>query len=288
MPNTMERSVQEFCRATRMLAVIGASLKLRHNPDAPRAIRELIDAGADLALGDGEFALRDAELDALLVSVEMAFAEGAELLRYPDRGAAWKVEDVQLLQAMTRASSSAFTRILGLAESRPHLAQTLRGRFLDVGTGGGGIALKAAETCPDLVIDAIDLWPPALALAERNFAASPFAERLHLYDLDVTAVEPGPRYTLAWLPSMFLSRSMLERAATRIRAASRAGAYLVAAVYTLPDDPFLRIMSQLRTLRSGGEVTEPAEVVALLRAQGYVDIEVEVAPVATFVFGRLP
>jgi hypothetical protein len=50
----------------------------------------------------------------------------------------------------------------------------------------------------------------------------------------------------------------------------------------------MAVMSSLRTLRSGGEVIEPAELEALLRARGYVDIEVDVAPVATFVMGRLP
>jgi SAM-dependent methyltransferase len=288
MMSSVERTAMELCRATRMLAVIGASLKLRSNPMVGSAIRELIDTGAGLAVGDAELDISDAERRSLLVSIEMAFAEGGELLREPQREAAWKVGDIELLQAMTIASSNVFNRILSLAQSRPLLRNALSGVFLDVGTGGGGIALKAAEECPQLQVDAIDLWKPALALAERNFAASQHAERIRLYDLDVTELQPGPRYTLVWLPTMFMSRSVLEHAVDRIAAASCNEAVLVAGVYTTPDDPFMNVMSRLRTLRSGGEVTDATEIEAILRLRGYIDIEHDAGPVAELVLGRLP
>lgn len=50
----------------------------------------------------------------------------------------------------------------------------------------------------------------------------------------------------------------------------------------------MAVMASLGTLRSGGEITQAAQLEALLRARGYVDIEVDAAPVATFVIGRLP
>jgi len=271
-----------------MLAVIGAALKLRSGTDVDPAVHAQIGAGVRLALGDALTDLDDAEIAPLLIEIEMAFVESTELFREPDRTASWKVEDSDLLQAMGRASSNAFDRILGLAATRPSLRAALDGAFLDVGTGVGGIALRAAQTCPDLDIDAIDIWEPALRLAAGNVAASAHAGRIRLRHLDVTALEPGPRYTLAWLPSMFMQRPVLEQAIERIAAASRSGGWLVAPLYTRPDDPFMAVMSSLRTLRSGGEVMEPAELEALVRARGYVDIEVDVAPIATFVMGRLP
>lgn len=288
MPSIIEKRVQDLCRSTRMLALVGASLKLRSGPGADPAVSALIDRGAAMAIGDGAHSLSETERDALLIAIEMALSESGELLRHPARAVAWKVEDAELLQAMTRASSTAFTRILALAETRPSLKGSLNGAFLDVGTGGGGIALKAAERCHDLQIDAIDLWEPALALARRNIAASPHADRIRLFDLDVTSLPPEPRYTLVWLPTMFLSRAKLEQALDRIVAASHSGASIVAALYTGPDDPFLAVMAALRTLRSGGEVTDPSELEVMLRARGYRDVEVDVAPIATFVLGRLP
>ena len=288
MSEAITQHIKEYSRAARMLAVIGAALKLRSAGNVDAALDAHIKDGLRLALGDAAMDLDDAEVAPLLTTIEMALSESGELFRNPERTAAWHVEDRQLLQAMGRASSTAFDRILGLAGARPSLRDTLDGVFLDVGTGVGGIALRAAETCRDLQIDAIDIWEPALALAAENIAASPHAGRIGLRRLDVTALPPGPRYTLAWLPTMFLKRSLIEQAIERIAAASQPGGWLVAPLYSKPDDPFMAVMSSLRTLRSGGEVTETSELVDLLRARGYVDIEVDPAPIASFVMGRLP
>jgi SAM-dependent methyltransferase len=285
---TFERHIQDLGRAARKLAVIGASLKLQSGAAADPAIRDLIDTGARLALGGSPSALSDTEVAQLRIMAKMAFAEGGDLLRNPGRAAGWTAEDPHLLQSIGRASGSAFNRILCLAETRPSLRETLRGRFLDVGTGVGGIALKAAEACPDLQVEGIDLWDFALSLAEQNIAASPHAGRIRLSHLDVTALGPGPRYTLVWLPTMFMPRRVVEQALDRILAASQSGAWLVAALYTTPDDPFMATMSTLRTLRGGGEVTDPLELEDMLRSRGYVDVELDAAPLATFALGRLP
>jgi precorrin-6B methylase 2 len=280
--------VDELIRATRMLAIVGASLKLRSAEGVDSAIDEQIKRGLRLILGDTVTDIGDTDIAPLLTQIDMAFAESGELWRSPNRTAGWQVEDQQLLQAMGRASSGAFDRILGLAKTRPSLQHALNGRFLDVGTGVAGIALRAAEACPGLEVDAIDIWEPALRVAAANLAASPHAHRIQLRHLDITSLEPAPRYTLAWLPTMFLNRAVAQQAVARIAAASRSGGWLVAAMYTQPADPFMAVMSSLRTLRSGGEPTSPAELEALLRARGYVDVESDVAPVATFVLGRLP
>ena len=287
MSESVYRRIQDLSIAARMLVVIGASLKLRASDAVDPAIRDVIDSGVRLALGDSFAALPDIPTAPLLTIIEMAVAESGDLLRYPDR-AAWKIEDTELLLAQGRASRNAFTRILALAETRPRLHKSLQGMFLDVGTGVGGIALEAAETCPDLRVDGIDPWEPALAIAERNIAASPHAARIRLANLDVAALESGPRYTLVWLPTMFMKRAVVERALNRIVAASRRGAWLIASIYTQPHDPFMAVLSKLRTLRSGGEITEPAELEGMLRASGYIDVEADVAPMATFVIGRLP
>jgi hypothetical protein len=92
----------------------------------------------------------------------------------------------------------------------------------------------------------------------------------------------------AWLPTMFPKGSTIERAIDRIARASMSNAYLVAGVYTRPEDPFLAFMANLRMLRSGGEINDPAAIKAMMEARGYVDVEMSAAPVATFVFGKLP
>lgn len=220
MSGAISNRIHELARAARMLAVIGAALKLRSHAGIDIAIQEQIGDGVRLALGDTLTDLDDAQSAPLLVEIEMAFLESSELFREPDRTAQWNIEDPDHLQAMRRASSSAFDHILGLASTRPSLQAALDGVFLDVGTGVGGIALRAAQTCPGLDIDAIDIWEPALRLAAGNVAASAHAGRIRLRRLDVTALDPGPRYTLAWLPTMFMKRPVLEQAIDRIAAAS--------------------------------------------------------------------
>lgn len=286
MSEALMREVQHLTRAARMLAVVGAAAKLRSAGAVDAAIRQQIERGARMVLGDAVADLETSDVEPMLTMIGMALAEAGELFRDPARMAGWQVQAPELLQAQGRASSHAFDRILGLAETRPLLRDALTGTFLDVGTGVGGIALRAAEACPDLRIDAIDIWEPALRLAAQNIAVSPHADRIRLRDLDVTALEPGEGYTLAWLPTMFMNRAVVEAATARIAAATRRGGWIVAALYTTPHDPFAATMASLRTLRGGGEITDPLEIRELLQADGYIDVEVDVAPVATFILGK--
>jgi SAM-dependent methyltransferase len=280
--------VQELARAARMLAIVGASLKLRSAGVIDTSVRQQVEQGLKLALGEATAALCPPKQAELLSMIEMSLVESSDLFRNSDQAVGWRVEDSTTLEAMGRASSGAFDRILALAETGPGLRSCLSGRFLDVGTGVGGIALRAAETCPGLAVEAIDIWAPALRIAQRGVAASPHGARVKLYELDITELDPEPRFTLSWLPTMFMSRLVVRAAIERITTASCSGAWTVAALYTTPDDPFSAVMSTLRTLRSGGEVTDADELADLLRLRGYVDVEVDAAPVATFVIGRLP
>lgn len=280
----VQEGVQDLARATRMLGVVGAWLKLRHGDGIDPAVRAEIERGAAIVLGRSS-ECRD---DDLLTMVEMALMESGELFRHIDQPVGWRVEDHNALLAQGRASESAFDRILALAGERPALAGALQGRLLDVGTGVGGIALRAAECCPALTIEAIDIWTPALRLAEQRIAASPHRDRIDVRELDIARLDIAPRFTLAWLPTMFLPHATVVSAHERIAAASRPGAWLAAALYTIPADPFAAVMARLRTLRSGGEITDPGVLAALLEAGGYVDVEVDVRPIATFVLARLP
>jgi precorrin-6B methylase 2 len=193
-----------------------------------------------------------------------------------------------LLQTQGRSSSRAFQRILVLSADRPLLREALQGHFLDVGTGVAGIALEVARCCPSLLVDGIDIWAPALALARENVKDSSFADRITIKNLDVTGVPEGPVYTLAWLPTMFMKRAVVEAAIDRIAATLKENSYLVAACYTMPAEPDAAAFVTLRTLRSGGEPIAQSEMEDMLRVRGFIDIESDASALATFTLGRLP
>jgi len=288
MSETFIPRIQELAKSARMLALVGASIKLRSDASVLPAIREQIELGARMALGEVLDEGDEEQMSLALVMVEMALSEAGELFRNPDRGSNWEIVDAAQMQAMGRSSKSVFTRIQSIAGTDPKLRETFKGTFLDVGTGVAGIALEVAKCCPDIKVDGIDIWEPALELARQNVAESPYADRVTVRNLDVAELDENNRYSLAWLPTMFLKREIIEAALDRIARASVSDAYLVAGIYTRPEDQFLALMADLRMLRSGGEISDPAEMKAMMEARGYVDIGMSVTPVATFVFGRLP
>jgi len=73
------------------------------------------------------------------------------------------------------------------------------GRMLDVGTGTGVLSLMMAQRYPDARITAVEIDDNAVLDARRNFAESPFAERIELLhtsfqNLMASVGEETPRF----------------------------------------------------------------------------------------------
>ncbi len=68
-------------------------------------------------------------------------------------------------------------------------------RVLDIGTGGGAIAIACALAFPDAAVDAVDISDEALALARENCVAHGVGDRVSLFESDVYA-GVGGRYDL--------------------------------------------------------------------------------------------
>ena len=178
--------------------------------------------------------------------------------------------------------------MVALASDHPNLAASLTGRFLDVGTGVGAMALEAAEQCPSLQVVGIDIWEPSLALARANVSASPHAPRIEIRAQDMTQLDERAAYTLAWLPAPFLPRPVAEAALDRLAVALAPNGHLVVGLYAAPADKGGVALTALRVVRSGGYLWDTAEMEQQLRARGFVDVENCLAPPTTFVMGRRP
>lgn len=79
---------------------------------------------------------------------------------------------------------------------QPWLGERQVRRALDVCTGGGSIAIAMAVHQPGWQVDALDLSPEALSLAQENCAALGLQDRLRLLESDLFAALGDERYEL--------------------------------------------------------------------------------------------
>ncbi|MFZ5524244.1 MAG: 50S ribosomal protein L3 N(5)-glutamine methyltransferase [Pseudomonadota bacterium] len=81
-----------------------------------------------------------------------------------------------------------FIAELLLAQLSPWIAEPDRvGNVLDLCTGSGCLAILAAHAFPHASVDAVDLSPDALAVAERNVADHHLQDRVQLIESDLFA-----------------------------------------------------------------------------------------------------
>ena len=88
-------------------------------------------------------------------------------------------------------------------------AERLR-RAVDVGTGSGCIAIALASYHPRVEVDAVDISPAALALAEANIQAHDLAQRVRTVHSDLLQAVSDQRYDLILANPPYVPEASME------------------------------------------------------------------------------
>jgi len=283
---TFEAELRRIGGTVQVFAAIGAALRLHQSQQqADPAIQSRLLAAVEAVLPGALNGLNPQQVSEALAYMTFQIGEATELFHNAGRPRGWVCQDPAVLQALGQASRQNIRTLMALAATRPSLAASLAGRFLDVGTGVGAMALEAAEQCPSLQVVGIDIWQPSLALARSNVAASPHAARIAIRPQDVTELDELAAYTLAWLPVPFLPRAVVEAAVHRLAVALVLNGHLVAGLFAVPTDKAGVALTALRVVRNGGDMWDIGEIEQLLSARGFVDVETCLTPQTIFVIG---
>lgn len=268
-------TVQRMCMQVEAVAAVAAAVRARTegidlNDEVARRLGGVLDAlGVPPDVIDGA---EPGQLGPILGLAGALFRQAQDLMGDPGRAPGWSYEDPVVLQSQGRASMFIAPIIAGLAPTLGGLDERLcGGAFLEVGTGVGWLSVAMCQRYPGLRTVGIDVWKPALVLAERNVRDSGLEDRIELREQSVTDLTDGDVFDLAWAPGPFLPREILPEALRRTVQALRPGGWLVFGLYASAPDPLATALNDLRIVRSGGWPWSDEEALDMLSEAGLAD-----------------
>jgi SAM-dependent methyltransferase len=258
------------------LAALAAYLRIEtEGLPADPAVHRLLGQIASELLGAGATAGQPDAATVPVVGLARTFLrQGAELIENPGRSGAWDQVDVPLLQSIGRLSMGIVDAVAAAGRELDGLGAALDApgaRLLDVGTGTGWLAVALAQAFPNLAVVGIDIFEPALELARQNVAQSGLDGRVTLLRQDATQLAETSAYDAIWLPLPFLPKDVVPPAIAATVAALKPGGWLLPGTFAGPPDHLSQLLTDLRTVRSGGHPWTLDELTATLTAAGLAD-----------------
>jgi 2-polyprenyl-3-methyl-5-hydroxy-6-metoxy-1,4-benzoquinol methylase len=254
------------------LAALAAAIRLdTEQLPADRSVRDLLTAIRTELVGDG---VPGPGAPAVVGLARTFLRQAAELIEDPGRSGGWDRVDVPLLQSIGRLSMGVADALRAAEERLPEFGRRMQApgaRFLDVGTGTGWLAIAVARSHPGLTVVGIDVFAPALELARGNVAAEGMDGRVELRHQDAARLDEPEAYEVVWLPMPFLPQGVVPAVVDAAVQALRPGGWLVLGTFTGPGDRLSELLTDLRTVRSGGHPWRPAELVDLLTSAELAD-----------------
>ncbi|MGY1593885.1 SAM-dependent methyltransferase [Geodermatophilus sp. SYSU D00708] len=269
----MTRAV-ELGVATDALAALAAHVRIETEglPADPAVRAVLADVAAELLGGNAVAPVPAAQVVGL---ARTWLRQAVDLVDDPGRSGGWDRVDERLLQSIGRLSMGIAGAVRAAEPALPGLAEALArpgSTLLDVGTGTGWLAIALAQAYPHLHVTGIDLFEPALDLAKVNRADAGLTDRIDLRLQDAAALDETEAYDVVWLPMPFLRRGLVPEVLEAACRALRPGGWLLAGTFAGGPDRLGQLLTDLRTVRSGGHPWQPAELLDLLRDAGLSDV----------------
>ncbi len=260
------------------LAALVAHLRVEtEDLPADPAVRSLLNQIADHLLDGTSVATLPPQGATAAVGLAGTFLrQAAELIDNPGRSGGWDQVDIALLQSIGRLSGAIADAVVVAEGHLDGLAEGLGrpgGSFLDVGTGVGWLAISMARQHPQLRVVGIDVFEPALALAADNVRAEGLTERVEFRREDAQELSPEEGFDAIWLPMPFLPAEIVPQVMRAAAGAVRPGGWVLPGTFTGPPTPLAQLLTDLRTVRSGGHPWSDEELLALLTDAGLDDAQ---------------
>ncbi|NEK57069.1 class I SAM-dependent methyltransferase [Geodermatophilus sabuli] len=255
------------------LAALAAHLRLETErlPADPAVRAVLADVAAELVGGD----VGGAGAAPVVGLARTVLRQAAELVENPGRAGGWDQVDSPLLQSIGRLSMGIADAVRSAEDVLPGLADALHrpdAELLDVGTGTGWLAIALARAYPGLRITGIDVFAPALELARANVADAGLTDRIDLRLQDAAELDEAGAFDVVWLPMPFLPATVVPGVVAAACRSLRPGGWLLPGTFAGPPDRLGQLLTDLRTVRSGGHPWRPDELLAVLDGSGLTDV----------------
>jgi hypothetical protein len=123
----------------------------------------------------------------------------------------------------------------------------------------------------------VDVGDPWLERARNHVAQAKVGDRVTLRKQDVTAIDDVDTFDCTWVPTFFLTETVLTDALPGLVRATRPGGWIALGRFVTPSDPLHAATTAFRTTRGGGFDLDPKRGSKLLEQAGCVAVHV-VAP----------
>ena len=242
---------------------------------ADPAVRELLATiAAELLGADGAV---DPATAAPVVGLARTFLrQAAELVENPGRSGGWDQVDVPLLQSVGRLSMGISGAVQAAERRLPDLGDRLAAR-----TPGSWTSEPAPAGWPSPSPSRTRRCTSSASTSSSRRWISPgptsqgagLGDRIELRLQDAALLDEPDGYDAIWLALPFLPKAAVVPIMDAAARSLKPGGWLLPGTFTGPGDRLSELLTDLRTVRSGGHPWRPEEIIDLMATAGLADAQ---------------